>query len=114
MRRRVLALAVLAVCPIGCTRNYYYGQGPTLPLCDPPVTSGPTVITQQGDVCAVPNSGSGSQIALSQPQGAKRSSGSSSASRSSGSSSSYWRRPDPESMASTRIEGSLSDDAAVR
>jgi hypothetical protein len=114
--RRAFALAALAVCPMGCTRHYYYGQVPTMPLCDPPVTSQPTVISRSGDVCAVPGTivgpERGSQISLSQPQGARTSTGTASASRSQ--SSSYWRRPDPESMASTRIEGSLPDDATIR
>jgi hypothetical protein len=89
-----------------------------MPLCDPPtISGGSTVITQSGDVCAVPGTTvgpeRGTQITLSQPQGAKTSrSGTASAGRSQ--SSSYWRRPDPESMASTRIEGSLPDDAAIR
>jgi hypothetical protein len=90
---------------------------PALTTLDPPVRA-PAVI-RSGDVCEVPGTVSGpvyvsgvpgrsSQIVVSQPQGTRvYSSGS-------GGRGYAWRRPEPESLATTRIEGGISESAPVR
>ena len=121
---------VLAGCAgiSGCTHNYYY----TYPNCGP---NGETVTTQVGSVCDVPSgamvAGSSapsqvivqspmrrmasaapslgsSRVVISQPGYAPQS-GRSSANRLAG-----WRRPDPESLAVTRIEGALEPETVNR
>ncbi len=114
--RRFTALAVLAtLCgAAGCTQYHYYGNGGP---CDMPPGARPVVIQSPpaGDVCEVPprsgttivnNSPSGgSQVLVSQPQGVRNADAAGSRFA--------WRRSDPESMATTRVEGGI-DESAVR
>ena len=95
----------------GCTHNYYYGG---VPAC------GPTGVVQNGAVCEVPTQVVGGsnvvavltdpapvltgprppRIVLSQPRGNSRLG---------------WRTADPESgLATTSVEGSLSDPTTIR
>lgn len=99
---RIAALTTLAGAS-GCTHNhYYYGAAP---LCEP----GPAVVTY-GAACEVPDASRGAVVVsatprtqgvlVSRPQGRLGS-------------RMAWRRPDPEALATTRVEGGL-DDAALR
>ena len=107
----------------GCTHNHYYGAAAP-GLCDPQVASQPVVIQQPsqpvliqqpGAVCEVPANSGGSgvtivpsypsspgKISVSQPQGPNT-----------GGSRYAWRKPSPESVATTRVEGGI-DESAVR
>lgn len=115
--RAIAASAVLAglTGATGCTHYHIYGN-PAPSACDPaPLAAGqPVLVRPQGSVCEIPGStgtvaiggaSDGTQILVSQPQGARTMSG--------GSSRYAWRRPDPESMATTRIEGGI-DGGALR
>lgn len=117
--RSIAASAVLAglTGATGCTHYHIYGS-PAQGVCDPaPLAAGqPVLVRPQGSVCEIPSSAGtstvaiggasgGTQILVSQPQGARTMSG--------GSSRFAWRRPDPESMATTRIEGGI-DGGALR
>lgn len=92
----------------GCTHYHYYGQA--APICDPgttlaPVATAPAVIAPRGSICEVPGSSgtvvaarpapSRSEIVVSSPQPSRG--------------RLSWRRPDPESLATTRIQGHISD-----
>ena len=123
-----LLLAALAGVP-GCTHNHYYNG---VPGCPP---TGQSVVTQVGPVCDVPASqpaisSSGGissnvvvqtnptnpfasippnpqKVVISQPAyGAPSLSQSVSRLK--------WRRPDPESLATIRTEGGLSDDGTIQ
>ena len=114
----------------GCTHNYYYGS---VPACGP---TGLPVSTQVGQVCEIPSNqvivsgtpssdtGSGSSVVAQAPrqgstvvsnpqprvvisQPAYGNSIGQSINRL------KWRRPDPESLATTRVEGAL-DGGTVR
>lgn len=90
---------------------------PALTTLEPPVRA-PSVI-RSGEVCEVPATvagpvyvsgvpGRSSQIVVSQPQGSRVYS-------SGGGGRGYaWRRPEPENLATTRIEGGISDATPVR
>ena len=114
--RSIAASAVLAglTGATGCTHYHIYGNAAPS-ACDPaPLAAGqPMLLRSQGSVCEIPSTpGSvavagipgGTQILVSQPQGARTMNGSSRFA---------WRRPDPESMATTRIEGGI-DGGTVR
>ncbi|WP_435016811.1 hypothetical protein TA3x_004389 [Tundrisphaera sp. TA3] len=101
----------------GCTHNYYY----TNPNC----VSGETVTTQVGSVCDVPSgqviAGSSTPSTVvaqpparrvaSSPPGSSRvvisQPGTSAQTGRAGNRLAGWRRPDPDSMAVTRVEGAL-------
>jgi hypothetical protein len=114
----------------GCTHNYYYGS---VPACGP---TGLPVSSQVGQICEVPSgqvvvsgtpsdvAGSGSSVVVQPPpqsstvitstqprvlisQPAYGPSIGQSTSRL------KWRRPDPESLATTRVEGAL-DSGSIR
>ena len=112
----------------GCTHNYYY----TTPGCAP--TVGQTVSSQVGSVCEVPEQGeivastpgtvvgsaparrivnaapnaSNSRVVISQPGY------SSQTGRAGGNRLAGWRRTDPESSATTRVEGTLDTPSVIR
>lgn len=118
---RTAALAVLAALGgvTGCTHNYYYGAVPAGVVPADTVT-----IRRYGEVCEVPSAadrqvaiqrsgqpsyvtGSApSRVVVSEPQGSGPflSRGSRMA----------WRKPDPESLATTRVEGAIDDDTKIR
>ena len=100
----------------GCTHNYYYGAAPGC------VPIGQTVTTQVGQVCEVPNgtvvTSNAPGTVISQPESANPLSSGPNAQRivisqpaynSSFSNRLRWRRPDPENLATTRVEGALPD-----
>lgn len=127
-----VAVAVGAVAGLsGCTHYHYYTTPPTvgstvvtgtpmivgepaLTTLDPPVRA-PSVI-RSGEVCEVPAvvgpsyvsgvPGRSSQIVISQPQGMRSSA--------SASGRYAWRKPDPENLATTRVQGGISDSNPVR
>jgi hypothetical protein len=88
------------------------------------VPAGAVTVSRYGEVCEVPSAvdqqlavqrngrpsyvtGSApSRVVVSEPQG--------SGPFVSRSSRMAWRRPDPESIATTRVEGALSDDTKIR
>jgi hypothetical protein len=89
---------------VGCTHNYYYGTA--APLCPEPETvrvgsvcdvPGRTVVTQVGP----PRS---SRVVISEPRGGPLAGGSRLG----------WRRSEPESLATSRVEGSLDDQTIGR
>ncbi len=114
----------------GCTHNYYYGAVPGCPPGTQPVT------TQLGSICDVPsssivtntpstaissnvtstpssasgamvaNSGTPSRVVISQPAYAPTLGQSLGKLR--------WRRPDPETLANTRVEGGYDDGTIQR
>ncbi len=126
-----IAVGAVAGLP-GCTHYHYYTTPPivgstvvtgtpvvvgepALTTLNPPVRA-PSVI-RSGDVCEVPAvvgpsyvssgvPGRSSQIVISQPQGMRGSAPPSGRYA--------WRRPDPENLATTRIEGGVSDSTPVR
>jgi hypothetical protein len=114
----------------GCTHNYYYGN---VPGCGP---MGMPVSGQVGQVCEVPSG----QVVVSGPPSSLASPGSSAVVQAPQQGSSVatnsqprvlisqpayapsigqsasrlkWRRPDPESLATTRVEGAL-DGSSIR
>jgi hypothetical protein len=114
----------------GCTHNYYYGG---VPACGP---TGLPVSSQVGQICEVPSgqvvvsgtpsadTGSGSSVVVQAPrQGSTFVTNSQprvvisqpAYGPSIGQSTSRlkWRRPDPESLATTRVEGAL-DGGSIR
>lgn len=111
-----IGLAILTITS-GCTHNYYYGGVPGCPpygqtvttqvgqVCEVPagtvVTSnGPgTVTTQDGVSSSVATQTSPQRVVISQP-----------AYNPSFSSRLGWRKP-PENVATTRVEGALSDSS---
>jgi hypothetical protein len=118
---RVAALIALAGVGglTGCTHNYYYGS---VPVGVAPSTG--MAVNHYGEVCEVPNSGgqvivqnqgqpsyivapAPSRVVVSEPQGA-------SPMRSSRSNRYAWRKPDPETVATTRVEGAIENDSKVR
>jgi hypothetical protein len=127
-RARISRAAVLFVLAgfagaTGCTHYHYYGAPPQVIGAPQPIICEPQVqaqrqpaVVQYGSVCEVPPVSSGSpfvaapprrsEVIVSRPQGApsgRRASGSRFA----------WHRPDPENLATTRVEGGL-DESAVR
>jgi hypothetical protein len=117
--RRITATALLAALPgaVGCATHYHY-YGNAMPPCDGPPGSQPVVVQAPppGAVCEVPVDrgptvitaappAGGSQVVISQPQGSRGSS--------TPGGRYAWRKPEPESMATTRIEGGI-DESAVR
>jgi hypothetical protein len=103
-RREALILLVGLAGGAGCTHNYYYGT--SVPLCPEPETvrvgsvcdvPGRTVITQ----VAPPRS---SRVVISEPRGGPLAGGSRLG----------WRRSDPESLATSSVEGSLDDETLSR
>jgi hypothetical protein len=132
-----VALGALAALP-GCTHYHYYtapppvigatvvGGAPTvvssapvvvgepaLTNLDPPVRA-PSAI-RSGPVCEVPGTpvyvsgvpARSGQIVISQPQGARTYAASPPRGYA-------WRKPEPESLATTRIEGGVNDATPVR
>jgi hypothetical protein len=130
--RRALGILIMAWAGAsGCIHNHYYGTG--MPGC-PPI--GQPVTTQVGSICDVPTG----QVIVSNPSSSRTISsnvtaqplaeGTAVASNgqprvvisqpafgppSIGQSTSRlkWRRPDPESLATTKVEGGL-DDTTLR
>lgn len=114
----LLGLATLAA-NAGCTHYHYYGAPPTAAVACDPAVPGTTVVRRPaligyGSVCEVPPAAGGTVVSeaprrgdlvVSTPQGAgpagRRRSGLA------------WRRPDPENLATTRVEGGL-DDSTLR
>jgi hypothetical protein len=108
-RRGALILLAGLAGGAGCTHNYYYGTA--VPLCPEPetvrvgsvcdvpgqVVPGRTVITQ----VAPPRS---SRVVISEPRGGPLVGGSRLG----------WRRSDPESLATSSVEGSLDDETLSR
>jgi hypothetical protein len=100
-----VALFGLAAISSGCTHYHYYGSG--VPVCETPAPA----VASYGAVCDVPSTGSGSarvvasapksSVVISQPHRGRLGSGLS------------WRRPDPESLATTRVEGGI-DSSQLR
>jgi hypothetical protein len=114
----------------GCTHNYYYGS---VPGCGP---TGLPVSSQVGQICEIPSNqvvvsgtpssdtGSGSSVVVQAPrQGSTVVTNSQprvlisqpayGASIGQSINRLKWRRPDPESLATTRVEGAL-DGGSVR
>lgn len=106
----------------GCTHYHYYGTPsqimatPQPVICEPQAQRQPAAI-QYGSVCEVPPASSSggilatappkrSEVLVSRPQG-------SASGRRAGGSRFAWHRPDPEGLATTRVEGGL-DESAVR
>lgn len=97
-----VAAVILLVGATGCTHNhYYYGASP---LCE----TTPAVV-EYGAVCEVPSTNRAvivadappsRRVAVSRP-------------RNKAGSGFAWRSPDPEALATTRVEGGL-DDATLR
>lgn len=115
-RAAILALLGLAA-GSGCTHYHYYGA-PSPGLCEQPaIVAQRPVMAPYGSVCEVPESSTNSapslmaatprrgEVIVSRPQGV-------SGARRNGSRFA-WHRPDPESLATTRVEGGL-DESAVR
>lgn len=118
--RRITATALLAALPaaVGCATHYHY-YGNAVPVCEAPAGSQPMVVQAppEGAVCevpvdrgptvvtAAPPAGGSSQVIVSQPQGVRRSA--------TPGGRYAWRKPEPESMATTRVEGGI-DESAVR
>ena len=111
-RGAVILLAALAG-GFGCTHNYYYGT--TVPLCPEPET------VRVGSACDVPGTVGGgrvlaarpvttpaqprsSRVVISEPRGGPLGGGSRLG----------WRRSDPESLATSSVEGSLDDETFNR
>lgn len=103
-RARLLRMAALWTLAgaTGCTHNYYYYGA--APLCEPT----PAVI-EYGAVCEVPSPGGAVVVAeaptprrvvVGRPQNRIGS-------------AFAWKRPDPEALATTRVEGGL-EDVTVR
>jgi hypothetical protein len=99
----------------GCTSYYCYypaGTFPVLPgqsidVCDVPTqTSGGTVVSSTGEPPLVVANPSSPRVLISEPLGRGP--------LLSGGARFPWRRPDPESIASTRVEGAMDDDTATR
>jgi hypothetical protein len=103
----------------GCTHNYYYGTAPT--ACLPGTTIVPGTV-QYGSVCEVPpkvvgggtvvasSPGVRSSVVTTAPAGSRVV-----VSEPTNRSGLSWRRSDPESnLATTRVEGSLDDETAVK
>jgi hypothetical protein len=124
LRGRIAALLVLAGLGgnTGCTHYHYYGAPPAIigtpqqVICEPQVqVQRQAAAVPYGSVCEVPPASSGgvfvaatprrTEVLVSKPQG--------SASRARGGSRFAWHRPDPEGLATTRVEGGL-DDSALR
>lgn len=108
---------------VGCTHNYYYGTG--APICGEPVAPTTVVPGGYGAVCDVPTQVNGgslvaqgpnrtivanaprpSQVLVSEPRdtgpvvrGPGRFS---------------WRRSDPDSLATTKVDGALEDGSVNR
>lgn len=103
---------------IGCTHYHFYGTN-GVPVCEAPAAAAgaqPVLVPQYGSVCEVPSSPGatvvsgapgGTRVLVSQPQGPRRF-------LSGGGSRFAWRRPDPESLATTRVEGGRIDEPALR
>jgi hypothetical protein len=103
---------------IGCTHNYYYGA---VPVCGEPA-----VVSSNGTICEVPTQVAGGILA---GPGAGRTTIVSGAPRPSrvvmseplnseplarGPGRFSWRRSDPESLATTKVDGALDDDSVSR
>lgn len=102
-RIRWIAAVLASAGACGCTHNhYYYGAAPM-------ATTSPAVL-EYGAVCEVPSS-SGNAVVVANPPRSQRVL----VSRPQGAlGSGYaWRRPDPEALATTRVEGGL-DDVTTR
>jgi hypothetical protein len=100
----------------GCTHYHYYGAPPQMLVEQPAVVAQRPVLVPYGSVCDVPSGSSsgvttvveaprrGGEVIVSRPQGglgARRGS------------RFAWHRPNPDSLATTRVEGGL-DESAVR
>lgn len=115
--RALGALVVLAYLAgtSGCTHYHIYGN--QVPVCEAPaaVAAQPRLVHQYGAVCELPPAGAApalvtglpgsGPVLVSQPQGPLRLFG--------GGSRFAWRRPDPQSIATTRVDGNI-DDSTVR
>ncbi len=110
-----LGFAILAI-NSGCTHNYYYGGTPG---CAP---IGQTVTTQVGQICEVPSgsvvTSSAGPVVVGQTEVSPPAFSAPNAQRIVISQPAYnpslgnrlrWRRPDPENLATTRVEGALED-----
>jgi hypothetical protein len=119
MRRARILLAPIVLCAwagvSGCTHNYYYGYpAGTAPgvlgeVCQVPTqTSGGTVIVQSpGQPTYVAAAPANAPVLVSEPLiggGPLLRAGS----------RFTWRRPDPESLATTRIDGAIDDSTVTR
>ena len=125
----LLALPLVAALNSGCTHYHYYGQAmppqyvgqvPASSACDPVLGSvgtstqgtpvrvvaapSSTVVSSQGAICEVPAT-SDEYVVIGQSGEPKMLSSAPAGSRS----RFAWRRPDPESMATTRIDGNISE-----
>lgn len=115
---RLAALTALAVTAgsAGCTHNHYYGAGVPIytrpaqygEVCEIPsqVSGGTVVVQSPANSTVASTSPSVSHVVVSEPQGAGPFSrmGSRFA----------WRRPDPESLVTTRVEGAADDSTVTR
>ena len=117
MLRRIcwVGLAIAAISS-GCTHNYYYGTATGCPPIGQPVP------TQLGQICEIPGETVVTSNTTSAPIGqpsanahlssvpqAQRVVISQPAYNASSTNRFRWHRPEPESMATTRSEGSLQD-----
>jgi hypothetical protein len=110
---RAAALSLIGLASAtGCTHYHYYGAPPPMICEQPAVVAQRPVLVPYGSVCEVPPGGTTAvaeaprrgEVIISRPQGG-------SAGRRG--SRFAWHKPDPESLATTRIEGGL-DESAVR
>jgi len=118
--RLAAVAAMAAVAGLGgCTHNHYYGAPPVYAqpadittihynegtVCEAPAAGNGTVVVAAPARPAVVGSGAGStRVVVSTPTGAPRTSSSRFA----------WHKPDPENLATTRVEGALDEDSRVR
>lgn len=116
--RRAALIVLAGLCATtGCTHYHYYGQP------GPYAVPGASAVTTSGNVCEVAPAGTGtrvvvqspqqnyavppggSRVVISEPQGTGRlSRGGRFA----------WRKPDAETLATTRVEGAIDDDTKTR
>jgi len=118
---RVGALLVLAgwAGSTGCTHNYYYGNA--VPIC-----TEPAVASNSGTVCGVPTQVAGGTLVAQGPGRTTVITGAPGPSGVVVSEPLYngplvrgpgpfsWRRSDPESLATTKVDGALQDDSVSR
>jgi hypothetical protein len=112
--RTALPALAIAAGSAGCTHNYYYGSAI-------PVYSSPG---EYGDVCEVPSQVSGGTVLVQSPSAPATVAAAPGTTRVlvseplgsgtffRGGSRLAWRRPDPDSLITTRVEGGV-DDATV-
>ena len=103
----------------GCTHNYYYGAMPAGVVPGQPVT-----VQRYGEVCVVPpaadrqvaiqRDGQPSSVTGAAPSRVVVSQSQGSGAFNSRGSRMAWRRPDPETLATTRVEGAIDDDTKIR